>query len=84
MLRMKNERTIKQITLGWPVILEDQRKHRQTTTDYYRKAVERTGLDYDCIEDLVMDSIISDQNPLIIPTTNYTCSKTILIMYDNL
>ena len=55
MLRMKNERTIKQITLGWPVILEDQRKHRQTTTDYYRKAVERTGLDYDCIEDLVMD-----------------------------
>ena len=28
--------------------------------------------------------IISDQTPLIIPTTNYTCSKTILIMYDNL
>ena len=32
-LRMKNDRIVKQITLGWPVILEDQRKHRQTTTD---------------------------------------------------
>ena len=54
-LRMKNDRIIKQITLGWPVILEDQRKHRQTTIDYYRKTVERAGLDYECIEDLVMD-----------------------------
>ena len=32
----------------------------------------------------ILAAIISDQNPLIIPTTNYTCSKTILIMYDNL
>ena len=45
-LRMKNDRIVKQITLGWPVILEDQRKHRQTTIDYYRKTVERAGLDY--------------------------------------
>ena len=36
-LRMKNDRIVKQITLGWPVILEDHRKHRQTTIDYYRK-----------------------------------------------
>ena len=54
-LRMKNDRIVKQITLGWPVILEDQRKHRQTTIDYYRKTIERAGLDYECIEDLVMD-----------------------------
>ena len=54
-LRMKNDRIVKQITLGWPVILEDQRKHRQTTTDYYRKTIERAGLDYECIEDLVLD-----------------------------
>ena len=42
-----------QIT-GQPVILEDQRKHRQTTTDYYRKTIERAGLDYEGIEALVM------------------------------
>ena len=54
-LRMKNDRIVKQITLGWPVILEDQRMHRQTTIDYYRKTIERAGLDYECIEDLVMD-----------------------------
>ena len=54
-LRMKNDRIVKQITLGWPVILEDQRKHRQTTIDYYRKTIERPGLDYECIEDLVLD-----------------------------
>ena len=34
MLRMKNERIVKPITLRWPVILEDQRKHRQAATDY--------------------------------------------------
>ena len=50
-LRMKNDRIVKQITLGWPVILEDQRKHRQTTIYYYRKRIERAGLDYECIED---------------------------------
>ena len=44
-LRMKNDRIVKQITLGWPVILEDQRKHRQTTIDYHRKTIERAGLD---------------------------------------
>ena len=55
MLRMKNDRIVKQTTLGWPVILEDQRKHRQTTIDYYRKTIERAGLDYECIEDMVMD-----------------------------
>ena len=54
-LRMTNDRIVKQSTLGWPVILEDQRKHRQTTIDYYRKTIERAGLDYECIEDLVMD-----------------------------
>ena len=54
-LRMKNDRAVKQITLGWSVILENQRKHRQTTIDYYRKTIERAGLDYECIEDLVMD-----------------------------
>ena len=54
-LRMKNDRIVKQIVLGWPVILEDQRKHRQATADYYRKTIERAGLDYECIEDLVMD-----------------------------
>ena len=54
-LRMKNDRIVKQITLGWPVILEDRRKHRQTTTDYYRKTIERAGMDYECFEDLVMD-----------------------------
>ena len=54
-LRMKNDRVVKQITLGWSVILENQRKHRQTTIDYYRKTIERAGLDYECIEDLVMD-----------------------------
>ena len=54
-LRMKNDRVVKQITLGWPVILENQRKHRQTTTDYYIKTIERAGLDYECIEDLVTD-----------------------------
>ena len=37
------------------MILEDQRKHHQTTTDYYRKTIERPGLEYECIEDLVMD-----------------------------
>ena len=37
------------------MILEDQRKHRQTTIDYDRKTIERAGLDYECIEDLVMD-----------------------------
>ena len=35
--------------------MENQRKHRQTTIDYYRKTIERAGLDYECIEDLVMD-----------------------------
>ena len=55
MLRMKNDRIVKQIALGWPVILEDQRKHRQTTTDYYRKTIERAGMDYECFEDLVMN-----------------------------
>ena len=44
-LRMKNERVVNQIVLGWPVILEDQKKHRHTTADYYRKTMERTGLD---------------------------------------
>ena len=52
---MKNGRIVKQITLGWPVILEDQRKHRQATTDYCRKSIERARLDYECIEVLVMD-----------------------------
>ena len=52
---MKNDREVKQITLEWPVILENQRNHRQTTTDYYRKTNERARLDYECIEDLVMD-----------------------------
>ena len=28
------------ITLGWPVILQYQRKHR-TTADYYRKTIEK-------------------------------------------
>ena len=34
-LRMKNDRIVKQTTLGWPVILEDQRKHRQTSSALY-------------------------------------------------
>ena len=38
-LRMKNDRIVKQITLGWEVILEDQRRHRETTIEYYRKTI---------------------------------------------
>ena len=33
--RMKNDRIVEQIALGWHVTLKDQRKHGQTTTDYY-------------------------------------------------
>ena len=57
MLRMKNDRVVKHITLGWPVILEDQRKHRHTTADYYRITIQSVGLEYECNEDLVMDMI---------------------------
>ena len=54
-LKMKNARVVKQITLEWLAILKDERKNCQTPANYYRKTIERGKLDYKCIEDLVID-----------------------------
>ena len=57
-LRMDNNRPMKQITLGWyapPVAPTPERKQRHGTIEYWRKLLRDAGLDADSVEYLVSD-----------------------------
>ena len=57
-LRMSDDRLVKQAVLGWNQDLEDlhkSRKKRQTTVGYWRRLLKEAGVEVESVEKLVMN-----------------------------